>query len=1445
MKLARCVLTAVVAALISALPVCAQTWKVANDFSPTQNPNGVWSYGSKTILNGDFACYNSVFNENSTIYVWCQDNNTDTCGNVCTNTGSDPIESNGMWWEPVSTRFHPGANKGYCAVRWTAPSSCIVRIDATFSGMNFAQGTTTDVHVLHNTDAIYNGTINGFAGGGTHAEFGTSPKQDFSGMIFVGSGDTIDFEVGAGGNGIPYDLTGLDAAITAMPDYGMVSGKVFADTASKPVLSGATVRTADGSVSTTTASDGSYSIVVPQDTQKLVVSYPHTATQSAAINVTANSVITKDFYLVPGDGNTYYVSPDGNDSNDGKSLQSAWKNINCGDTNGLLQPGDTVIVAAGTYVPADFGGISLSKCSGTSDSPILYKANGHVLIDMSSVPRSDKGVSYGFFVDANGITIDGFEIKGGQWGIYFNDGRSFNSAIGNTVHGIRVGDPSQQGWNGWCGGICNSVSTGNLNRNNVVYDIGSPALSNWAVCIASPASTNLRILNNTLASGGYGLLVWSYSGDNHQVCNNIITGMRTIGISEAYSGVSNFTHSHNLFYGNSQDLGAGLNLAEGEFNADPQFADGQNGNFSLSASSPAIDKGIDVGLPFYGSNPDIGALEYTSVVTATRIGAIKSLPDSTEVVVTEPKVVCSYSGTYQDGSVYIEDADRAAGIRAVATAGLPKLSLWDRIAFKGTVRTDANGERYIYLTSINSQAAGSEIRPFGIAGGYLWASTGLCPTAILVNTWGWVTSRASDGSSFYLQNGVKVDLSGLVVPSSKALTNDNYVIVTGFVSTQSDGSRQVKVIRPRGDDDIYIVKIDWTPSQLMHRWTDAHLGRSSSARPYSFIYNGQLSSDLLSGWKCDYAETILDSNRTQKTVTYTDPDTGLEVRCVAVEYSDFPTVEWTVYFKNNGSVDTPILQNILSLDTIFTRDDSREYVLHTNIGSPCTNYDYEPIDVTLTPGSTQHYGGAGGRPTNAYWPYYNLEYADGGAIVVVGWPGQWAADFTRDNGYGLNIKAGQELTHLSLHPGEEIRTPLMVVQFYKGDRIDSQNTWRRWMLAHSMPKPGGQLPPPHIAACSSHSYAEMINANEDNQKMFIDRYLEEGIQLDYWWMDAGWYINDGTWPNVGTWEVDPVRFPNGLRAITDYGHSKGVNSIVWFEPERVTANTWITNNHPEWVIGGAGGGLLNLGNPDAWNWLVNHIDGLLTDQGIDLYRQDFNMDPLGYWRGNDADNRQGITENFHVQGYLAYWDELKRRHPDMLIDSCASGGRRNDLETMRRAVPLLRSDYIFEPMGQQNHTYGIASWLPFYGTGIQGMDSYSFRSCMTPGLNLSYEMRDTSLNYASARTLVSQWRQVAQNYFGDYYPLTAYSTNSNVWIAWQFNRPDTGTGMVQAFRRADETKTWITLKLRGLDSSAKYTLSNPDTGQSWGVTGSTLMNTGLTISLTTQPADALITYKKQ
>lgn len=639
-------------------------------------------------------------------------------------------------------------------------------------------------------------------------------------------------------------------------------------------------------------------------------------------------------------------------------------------------------------------------------------------------------------------------------------------------------------------------------------------------------------------------------------------------------------------------------------------------------------------------------------------------------------------------------------------------------------------------------------------------------------------------------------------------------------------------------------------------WFSKNLGENAVLNPFSFIYGGISSKELLLEWKRDYKSEKLDSNRTEHLRIYADSKTGLELRCVAIEYLDFPTVEWTVYLKNTGSTDTPIIEKLLALDSKFRCGSDGESVLHHNIGSPCKPYDYQPLDTPLPPNTAVSINPGTGRPTDSDMPYFNIEWKGEGIIVVVGWPGQWSAQFSRDNDRELSVFAGQELTHFKLNPGEEVRTPLIVLQFYKGDRVRSQNIWRRWMLAHNLPKIDGETPKPFVNPASSRQFDEMINANEANQIQFIDGYLKRDMKPDYWWMDAGWYPNNGIWSNTGTWEVDEKRFPNGLKAISDYAHSKDIKTLLWFEPERVTPETWLFDNHPEWLlktppdfpdtwVRDHDWRLLNMGNPDAIEWLTDHVDGLIKSQGIDLYRQDYNIQPLLFWRYNDAEDRQGITENHCVVGYLAYWDELRTRHPNMLIDSCASGGRRNDLETMRRSVPFFRSDYLFEPIGQQCHTYGLSSWLPYYGTGIDPeSDSYSFRSSMCPCIIPCWDVRRDDLDYPMLKMLLDQWREAALNFSGDYYPLTPYSLENNVWMAWQFDRPEVGLGMIEAFRRGDSSEKTRTLKLHGLDSEAIYEVKDFDSKTPQKLIGHKLMNDGLPVTILEPSNAVMIIYNK-
>lgn len=123
--------------------------------------------------------------------------------------------------------------------------------------------------------------------------------------------------------------------------------------------------------------------------------------------------------------------------------------------------------------------------------------------------------------------------------------------------------------------------------------------------------------------------------------------------------------------------------------------------------------------------------------------------------------------------------------------------------------------------------------------------------------------------------------------------------------------------------------------------------------------------------------------------------------------------------------------------------------------------------------------------------------------------------------------------------------------------------------------------------------------------------------------------------------------------------------MVWFEPERVIRGTQWAVEHPDWMLDIPEHNndtylLFDLGNPEACHWMSKYIGDMLEENGIDYYRQDFNMQPDIYWAANDEPGRTGMKEIRHIEGLYYFWDYLLSRFPNLLIDNCASGGRRID-----------------------------------------------------------------------------------------------------------------------------------------------------------------------------------------
>jgi alpha-galactosidase len=647
-----------------------------------------------------------------------------------------------------------------------------------------------------------------------------------------------------------------------------------------------------------------------------------------------------------------------------------------------------------------------------------------------------------------------------------------------------------------------------------------------------------------------------------------------------------------------------------------------------------------------------------------------------------------------------------------------------------------------------------------------------------------------------------------------------------------------------------------TPTEMARaeRFVAAHLGPDAGLhQPFSFTLAGKKSEDLQT--------RNLDSRRTEHTRTYTDPATGMSVRLVATVYHDFPAVEWVLHFKNGGRADSPFVSEVRAIDSaLATAAADRKITLHYADGSHAIITDFQPRQRALETGGRIALSSFGGRSSDGTLPFFNLADEDGGgAFVDVGWTGQWTAEFGRDSSGRVNVRAGMEILHTKLLPAEQIRTPSILIMFWEGaDRIRAQNLHRRLLLAHFTPTVNGKPVDPPIAA-SPHAVVGFEKTTEANMLAQLGNIARHKVRFDYWWIDAGWYSCGDNWARfVGNPDPDPVRFPGGLKPVAQAAERAGMQFLLWFEPERVMRDTTIFKAHPDWLLPpplkmpadlmyqfNDGFHLLNLGNPQALAWVTDYLSSMIERTGITCYRNDFNMYPAYYWRNNEAADRQGINEIRYVTGFYQLCDTLRERHPKLLIDNCASGGRRIDLEMLRRAIVLTRSDYLWDPIGQQCHTYGLAQWIPITGIGAASLDIYSCRSGLGSHFALAagYTSQDPEVWAAIART-VNEYRLLKPYFTGDFYPLGRYSVASDQWMAWQFDRPDLGAGMVQAFRRQACSQEAATYRLSGLESGASYELTNRDDSKTQSMTGAELMERGLPITLPRKPTAAIITYKK-
>lgn len=617
-------------------------------------------------------------------------------------------------------------------------------------------------------------------------------------------------------------------------------------------------------------------------------------------------------------------------------------------------------------------------------------------------------------------------------------------------------------------------------------------------------------------------------------------------------------------------------------------------------------------------------------------------------------------------------------------------------------------------------------------------------------------------------------------------------------------------------------------------------------------------------------------DRVETATGYLDEETGVRVDRHAIRYAGTNVVEQWIVVANEGNRAV----RIDSIDSIAIPLPVRDYeTMHYTSG---WGLEFESVLAPLPPhGKPFRLETRQGRSSSDVHPWLALFDRATGRIVSasVMWSGNWALELSHVGDGAMLLTGGLNAWEFwkDLAPGQSTESPrVVVVAADSGDLNDVSAQYARVGRAHWYPR---------------NALSEMLPMEWNHWWSYEDKLINEETFLrnveaaarlgfDVCTLDAGWFgptEADTHWYDYrGDWDrVNTIRFPNGLRVLSDACHARGMKFGLWCEIEALGKSARLAETKPAFVARRDGEpiGYVCFACPEAAEWAFETLDRIITEYRCDWIKLDYNLDPGAGCNRTDHGHGAGDGLFEHIAAYYRLLERVRAKHPHVVLESCSSGGLRIDLGLMKQTHTTFLSDPDWPEHDLQLFWgastmlapsvclhWSYCDWLGEHryqkfdphdpSLTRERLDYYTHIS-MLGGFGVSQKLPDLP-EWVAERLAhhLRVYRGTVADFVrtADVYRLTDQPKRfgrGERWAAFQYRKPDGAEHLLFVFRLNGSRRAARTIELSALEPEARYTVTSLTRGTSSTATGAELTEHGLRFALKEEESELLLIRKEE